>query len=427
MSEKYKGISEAGWDQLFEQIKEGNVVPIIGEELLKIKVGDKTIPLYDFIIQKLADKLEVDYSENNNFTKLSTGANISKWKELRTNIYIETAKILEENSFELPVHLKKLFEIKEFKLILSTTFDNLGYRTLEESIDKENIDSVYYEKGKIKDITITGKTILYQMFGKAKKSTRSFVLNEDDLIDYLHQWMNDNYAPINLMNNLKQKYLLVIGCNYPNWLFRFFLHSIQSPNLSPASTFEENKEYIAGYNTDEELTSFLFRVGAYYEDDIEKFIDELMERYRALEDKKIIKNEVFLSYASEDINSAKKIKERFDKENIGVWFDKDDLEDGDIFDEKIKSNIKSSKIFVPVLSKNVLTKQGRYFKKEWSLGVDVAREHFGQRFIFPIIIDDVDIKDELIPEALSSLHMVNLNSEAFEKTFKKMLRKIRAI
>ena len=50
----------------------------------------------------------------------------------------------------------------------------------------------------------------------------SFVLSEDNLLEFIGDWMSDGYRPKKLFNLLREKYLLVIGCNYPDWLFRFF-------------------------------------------------------------------------------------------------------------------------------------------------------------------------------------------------------------
>ena len=46
-------------DDLLEFVEDGKVVPIVGEELLRIRQDGDEIPLYRYIADKLAERLEI--------------------------------------------------------------------------------------------------------------------------------------------------------------------------------------------------------------------------------------------------------------------------------------------------------------------------------------------------------------------------------
>jgi hypothetical protein len=46
-------------DDLLEFVEDGKVVPIVGEELLRVRCGGKEIPLYRYIADKLAERLQI--------------------------------------------------------------------------------------------------------------------------------------------------------------------------------------------------------------------------------------------------------------------------------------------------------------------------------------------------------------------------------
>ena len=50
---------EAFLDDLLEFVEDGKVVPIIGEELLRVRQDGNEIPLYRYIADKLAERLQI--------------------------------------------------------------------------------------------------------------------------------------------------------------------------------------------------------------------------------------------------------------------------------------------------------------------------------------------------------------------------------
>jgi hypothetical protein len=59
-------------------------------------------------------------------------------------------------------------------------------------------------------------------------------------------------------------------------------------------------------------------------------------------------NTVFLSYASEDSEAARRICAAVQTRGIEVWFDQSDLRGGDVWDQMIRRQIKDCALFVPL-------------------------------------------------------------------------------
>src|SRR5213083_2833187 len=79
---------------------------------------------------------------------------------------------------------------------------------------------------------------------------------------------------------------------------------------------------------------------------------------------------VFLSYASQDTEAAKKICEALRAAGVEVWFDQSELRGGEAWDQKIRRQIKECALFMPVISANTNARAEGYFRLEWKLAVD---------------------------------------------------------
>jgi TolB-like protein len=108
---------------------------------------------------------------------------------------------------------------------------------------------------------------------------------------------------------------------------------------------------------------------------------------------------VFLSYASQDAEAAKRICDTLRAAGIEVWFDKSELRGGDAWDRQIRKQINDCALFIAIIS---ATTQGRvqgYFRREWKLAVDHTHD-MSERvaFLLPVVIDDTPEADADVPE-----------------------------
>jgi tetratricopeptide (TPR) repeat protein len=119
---------------------------------------------------------------------------------------------------------------------------------------------------------------------------------------------------------------------------------------------------------------------------------------------------VFLSYASQDADAARRICESLRAGGVEVWFDADGgLEHGDEWDAKIRRQIKECVLFIPVISANTQARHEGYFRIEWELGAQRAMGiASGVPFILPVVIDDTREPDALVPDRFRAVQWTRL-------------------
>ena len=119
---------------------------------------------------------------------------------------------------------------------------------------------------------------------------------------------------------------------------------------------------------------------------------------------------VFLSYASQDAEAARRISDSLRASGIEVWFDADGgLEHGDEWDQKIRRQIKECVLFIPLVSANTQSRHEGYFRIEWELAAERAMGFAsGVAFILPIVIDATREPDALVPDRFRKVQWTRL-------------------
>jgi TolB-like protein/thioredoxin-like negative regulator of GroEL len=108
---------------------------------------------------------------------------------------------------------------------------------------------------------------------------------------------------------------------------------------------------------------------------------------------------VFLSYAREDADAARHIADALRAFGVEVWFDMSELRGGDVWDQKIRRQIKECALFMPVISSRSDQRGEGYFRLEWKLAAE--RTHLladGMPFLFPVVVDDTSETNASVPE-----------------------------
>jgi hypothetical protein len=108
---------------------------------------------------------------------------------------------------------------------------------------------------------------------------------------------------------------------------------------------------------------------------------------------------VFLSYASQDAEAARRIWEALRAAGIEAWFDQSELRGGDAWDSNIRRQIKECALFMPVISANTQERPEGYFRLEWHLAEQrtylMAHD---QPFLVPVVVDDTPDAAARVPE-----------------------------
>jgi len=119
---------------------------------------------------------------------------------------------------------------------------------------------------------------------------------------------------------------------------------------------------------------------------------------------------VFLSYAREDTDAAKRIAEALRGFGVEVWFDQSELRGGDQWDSRIRGQIKTCALFIPIISATTQARDEAYFRLEWKLADD--RSHLmapGKPFIVPVVIDQTPETGATVPESFARAQWTRLD------------------
>jgi hypothetical protein len=410
------------WDRLLAEIEDRKIIPVIGSELLRIDLGQEPVLLQQHLAQELAVRLDVDQDALPNPFRL----NDVVWSYLDqkgdpADIHYEIQDILKNRSWPVPDPLLKLAQIRHFNLYLSTTFDLLMKKALDDARfgSADQADSLAYSlNGKeVRDLSPDfdqhPRPMVYQIFGRASTQP-DYAVTDDELLAFTHRLQTRDYRPQNLFDHIRSRNLLILGCSFPNWLARFFYCAAKGE-----ATFSKGiRGLVADQETvsDSNLCQFLQRkqILVFPEPDAIQFVDELHQKWMArfgVEDTTIAKLEpfaseaIFLSYANEDREAVLHLKEKLEAAGLAVWYDQLRLESGDLYLNKIFTNIRKCSFFIPVISKHTTTIERRFFRLEWHKALEEAQYRSAEYpFIQPITIDDTSYDAPHIPEEFKNRH-----------------------
>ena len=135
---------------------------------------------------------------------------------------------------------------------------------------------------------------------------------------------------------------------------------------------------------------------------------------------------IFLSYASQDAEAARRICDALRASGVEVWFDQSELVGGDAWDQKIRRQIKECALFVPVISAATQARTEGYFRLEWRLADQ--RTHLmakGRPFLMPVVIDETRDAEAHVPDSFLDVQWTRLpdgeKPEKFCARVKKLL------
>lgn len=400
------------WDKLIEQIIDGNVIPVIGADLLI----DNSSNLHKFIMDGLARTFGVS-KQVNSFSELVYAPEYKNKFKL-DNIYYQVDKIFAAKRFPASERLRRLLSIRQFPFIITTSFTPVIEQAMQ-NIWKDELRVMKFnnnpsENSDIKNGADLRKPTIYYMFGKVGAGAHKYVLTDIDLLDFVSSWLsNDNKArPKNLCNELKDKYLLMLGNTYSDWLFRFIWYSMRKPDLGHG---------MLAYDTlDESLINFLERTETFTKQNTSDVIDQILVRLG----KKLKENEatkfnkpgenmdVFISYSRSDTQVAEQLYKALTAQGKRVWYDKYNLTDGGLFMDEIRKAIKTAKYFVPILTPNIEKekRESHVYRNEWDTAIEVAIS-MGRTYIIPLADSNFDFYKAAIPERMQQHNAIFYSTE----------------
>jgi TolB-like protein len=134
---------------------------------------------------------------------------------------------------------------------------------------------------------------------------------------------------------------------------------------------------------------------------------------------------VFLSYASQDREAARRLGFALPAFGIEVWYDESELGGGDAWDRKIRQQIRECDYFMPLISAQTEARREGYFRREWRLAVertlDMADDH---PFLLPVVIDDTDATRARVPEKFFAVQWLRVPDGAPNPAIEALCRRL---
>lgn len=351
--------------------KRNSIVPIIGDDVLVYKGKDSSeeIPFQEFILREFQKKYpHVEVSDSDIVSMKERGyyglALMSQYYERR--FLDDFMDFVNENRscIKLKDEVLDFLVTFNFPIIITTVCFDIIEQQLRGRI--EDYKSIWYKLNK-ENNTLPSRCV-YHIFGQAKDGAK-WVSDEDLLLTFLLSHNHKEYGAIGLTDFLKEndKKLFVLGCNLPNWLFRFLWQPTQvgrTSNLKTTQGYWINKEkpedsfenflMKKNFSADEQVKEILVDATKLLKEELLREAEERSSQIDAQEH-----FDVFISYASEDRLIANTIFEALKNNNVKAWFDdrgKGEITPGSPYWEKIKNGIKHSAHFMPIITGNWMHK-----------------------------------------------------------------------
>src|SRR5688500_12870178 len=368
------------WRQLLSLLKEGQVIPVVGQDVVTVETEDGRRTLNEYLARKVEVLLEMkpaDSSRNPALHEVACRYLETAGDRQIGDIYWAVKEALGERPLPIPDALRKLAAIEPFTLYVSTTFDDLLQRAIDEVRfrGQPRTQTFTYSPERVQDlpspIARLNTPAVYHLLGRLS-AVPDFVVTEEDTLEFVHSLQSENRRPNQLLDELRTHSLLLIGSGFSDWLMRFFLRITKKDRLLLARS-KTDVVVDARVRDDASLADFLRTFSAQtkvFSGGALEFIDELSSRWdeqRTAPEEGGWKPEaeaatgrepddaIFVSYASEDRPLAERLVAELRAAGLPVWFDKaGGLQGGDDYEREIQSRIRKASLFVPLLSRTVL-------------------------------------------------------------------------
>ena len=415
-------MNEASWDRLLAKVRDGLVVPVIGSRLLicaegqhslQAQIAERLLALYGL---ETGDQPLPPFRElNEAVTRLLLNQNGPDLQDIYADVHRAICEVTGSSDYPIPLPILQLSEITDFRLLVTLTPDDLLVRSLRRHrAVTEIIHAPRLPTSEGKDLPNDwdpkkGETHLLYLFGKSRPDP-TFAIHDEDVLEYAHNVMvHGSQVPKVFLGELQQRSLLLIGCNFPEWLSRFFLRAMRSERLSAQLRREWLIEQLS---PNESLTCFLHS----YSKDIEilseippiDFVAEMHRRWIAksgaghpqtaipMEEAVPQGTMFFISYSrNTDLPRAEALYQAL--LNIGVsesevWFDRHSIEPGQDFRHRILDGIRNCRYFLPLLSAAASNREEAFVFDEWQ-EANMRKKGMNRDFILPVIVEP-DYKPE---------------------------------
>jgi hypothetical protein len=401
------------WDRLVTQIIEGNVIPVIGPEWL---VDDQrgSNP-HQILINDLAEAYELQ-ARPVSFSELLYDKDFPASD--RKNIYAMLGEAFEQPLFQPSQVLRRLLASKRFPFVITTSFtpvvEDIMREVWGQSLRVMNFSNDPSHNDDIKTRADIERPTVYYMFGRVCSSEHKYVVTDYDMLTFCKAWLSSAERPQNLTAELQNKYLLLLGNNYSDWLSRFVWFALKQRLES------QPMGLVVDSQADESLMQFMRRIDAFVQnlpeeviDKIEQMLNEREQQQDSRFNKAPTGTDVFISYSRADSEVAAMLYDLLSARGLKVWYDRNSLGYGTNFMNEIIAGIRSTKLFVPIMTRNIEAQKNEYhpYRTEWQTAIDMA-SGYGRSFIMPVSEQGFDFYGSNVPDAIKACNAFLYNASA---------------
>ncbi|MCC6231530.1 MAG: toll/interleukin-1 receptor domain-containing protein [Verrucomicrobiales bacterium] len=412
------------WDQLSYHVGEACVIPIIGPEVL-VWDDNPRVTLDTLVAAELRAWWKLPEADGHpaSATHEAVCEHLARGgvpADIYTDLRSATLRILE--SRPVPETLRRLADIRRFRIFVTTTPDDLMERALREADPTSPPSVLAYQPRKKQDLPKDffggSRRVVYHLLGRLSPAPE-YAVTDEDVLEFVSALQDPTRRPGDLLDELKCQHLLLLGCRFPDWLARFILRIVKGQRLSVAA---DGLEFVAGegMRADKGLGHFLRHFSKHTRvlrtcgptEVIERLHRQWAGTPAAWEKEpdagsgtRLVASEpqagryVFLSYASDDREAALALFDGLTRLGVEVWMDRTGLAGGEEWDATICRRIRGCGYFVPLVSRHTESRPKAYFRREWNEAAESARSvDPSVPFLLPISLDDIDPQRALVPD-----------------------------
>lgn len=422
------------WDDLLGHLSEGLLVPVVGPDLSIVSDGGREVTLSRLLGERLAAryKVAVAWGDPGSLDDAVRAVLASAGRDKLERLYRVVNDAMHEVDPAPSPALRQLASITDLHLFISTTFDSM----LARAIDMERFggqavtQEFWFAPNQSTDAQQSNArapsqdTVVFKLFGEAS-SVPQYAIHEEDTLEWLHALLSETaHLPEWVQHQIKERPLLLIGCQLPDWIGRFLVRMASTNRLSLG-----NKQFFLVGSRLAESSALATFFHTYcsptciqvVDQDPRAFVAELVQRWQArrgtAKDAPVVaasavantNGSIFISYVREDIDAARCLAAAITAIGGDVWLDERRLQPGDRWEQEILSSVRRGvRLFLPLISRQTEAREEGYVFKEWSEAAERAKGIPSRRFIVPIVID-ADYKGDpsgyrTVPEAFRALH-----------------------
>ncbi len=401
---------QSDWDELLDFITDKQLTPVLGKEMYKFKQDDLLIPVDEYLSKQI---LEINNVQDQQNLTLSQAVNylVNEKKVKMMDVIRKLKSMIRDINFNFPL-LEKFLSISDLNYYINTAVYNNVLENNLKAVRNETATSINFSINEpfsdSDDLERLKEPFVFNVFGSLL-NTVDPALSEEDMLEYTGSFKEKIKNATNIVNALKNKNLLFLGCAFPEWVVRFILRLLSNEPMHDWGT--KRTIIVVNDMSDARKKQYEFLKNydvVTYPGNTQDFVNELAQQWKQKNPLTIKNKMIFLSYTIKDKDAVENLKAAMEKiNNVTCWYDNREIAPGDDFKTEIAKNIKSADLFIPLISANSLLHKDGYVQLEWFTAdnVNTFRKIDGNtaKYLMPVVIDDTNPYDNNVPKYFSEL------------------------